>query len=322
MKTRYKIIENKLYLLFLSCIVISILFLLLGTNLDNFRFFVGIRFPKLLAIILSSICIGISTLIFQTITNSRILTPNIMGLDAMFVFLQTIIFFIFYRIFPILYNDVAKFFITVIAMIFITTLLQKLFSGNSKGRILYMVLIGMVTGTFLTSLSSAMQVMMDPNEFLILQSSLIASYNKINPYLLICAYVILFIVLFFIRDDYNKLDVLGLGYEQSINLGLEYNELLRKYLVIIGVLISISTALIGPITFLGLVTVNIAKVVFPTYRHIYLVIGAVLLNIVFLLCGQFVAEKLFNNNFSVGTIINFVGGIYLLVILLKERKLV
>lgn len=322
MKTRYKMIENKLYLLFLSCIVISILFLLLGTNLDNFRFFVGIRFPKLLAIILSSICIGISTLIFQTITNSRILTPNIMGLDAMFVFLQTIIFFIFYRIFPILYNDVVKFFITVIAMIFITTLLQKLFSGNSKGRILYMVLIGMVTGTFLTSLSSAMQVMMDPNEFLILQSSLIASYNKINPYLLICAYVILFIVLFFIRDDYNKLDVLGLGYEHSINLGLNYNKLLRKYLVIIGVLISISTALIGPITFLGLVTVNIAKVIFPTYRHIYLAIGAVLLNIVFLLCGQFVAEKLFNNNFSVGTIINFVGGIYLLVILLKERKLV
>lgn len=321
MNIKHKHIENRLFILFLCVVILSIGFLILGTNHSNFRFFIGLRFPKLLAIILSGICISISTLIFQTITNSRILTPSVMGLDAMYVFLQTGIFFMFHKIFPFLSNDIVKFFLTIIAMVIITGGLQKLFSGNSKGKILYMVLIGMVTGTFLDSLSNAMQVIMDPNEFLILQSSLFASYNRVNITLLIIAYIILGIIILAISGDHNKLDVLGLGYDQAINLGLDYNKILKKYLIVIGVLVSISTALVGPITFLGLLTVNISKELFFTYKHNYLAMAATILNIIFLLCGQFIVEKIFNNSFSIGTIINFVGGIYLLTILLKERKI-
>ena len=322
MNIKHKHIENKLMILFLMATIISIAFLLIGINHNNFRFFIGLRIPKLLAIILSGICISVSTLIFQTITNSRILTPSVMVLDAMYVFLQTAIFFLFHKIFPFLSNNVVKFFLTIIVMILITGGLQKLFRGNSKGKILYMVLIGMVTGTFLDSLSNAMQVIMDPNEFLILQSNLFASYNKIDIKLLIIAYIILFGIIVFIHKDYNKLDVLSLGHDQAINLGLDYNKMLKKYLILIGMLVSISTALVGPITFLGLLTVNISKELFSTYKHSYLVIAATLLNVLFLICGQFIVEKIFNNSLSIGIIINFVGGIYLLTILLKERKVV
>lgn len=316
-----KKIEDKLSFFLLGVITLSLVFLLWGTNFDNFKFFLGIRIPKILGIILSSICIAISTLIFQTITNSRILTPSVMGLDAMYVFIQTSIFFIFFKIFPIFSNKTYQFFLTILIMTFITKFLQKIFKGNSKGKILYMVLIGMVGGTFLTSLSDAMQVIMDPNEFLILQSSLLASFNKIDNTLLMYSYIILAGIYFYIRKDYSKLDVLSLGYEQSINLGIDYNKMLRKYLFVIGVLVSISTALIGPITFLGLLTVNIAKEKFSTYKHSYLIIATILLNIVFLIGGQFLVEKIFNNKLSIGTVINFIGGIYFLFILLKERKI-
>ena len=316
MNTKHKHIEHKLSILFLVMLIFIGVFLMLGVNFSNFRFLIGLRIPKLFGIILSGICISVSTLIFQTITNSRILTPSVMGLDAMYVFLQTAIFFIFHTFIPILSDD-----ITIVAMVFITSSLQKLFSGNSKGKILYMVLIGMVTGTFLDSLSNSMQVIMDPNEFLILQSSLFASYNTINIYLLIIAYIILGVVIYFIIGEHNQLDVLSLGHDQAINLGLDYNRILKKYLVVISILVSISTALVGPITFLGLLTVNIAKELFSTYKHIYLSIAGIVLNIIFLIFGQLLVEKVFNNSISIGTIINFVGGIYLLNILLKERKI-
>jgi len=91
--------------------------------------------------------------------------------------------------------------------------------------------------------------------------------------------------------------------------------------VVISILVSISTALVEPITFLGLLTVNIAKELFSTYKHIYLSIAGIVLNIIFLIFGQLLVEKVFNNSISIGTIINFVGGIYLLNILLKERKI-
>lgn len=321
MNTKHKHIEHKLSILFLVMLVFIGVFLMLGVNFSNFRFLIGLRIPKLFGIILSGICISVSTLIFQTITNSRILTPSVMGLDAMYVFLQTAIFFIFHKFIPILSDDIVKFFLTIVAMVFITSSLQKLFSGNSKGKILYMVLIGMVTGTFLDSLSNSMQVIMDPNEFLILQSSLFASYNTINIYLLIIAYIILGVVIYFIIGEHNQLDVLSLEHDQAINLGLDYNRILKKYLVVISILVSISTALVGPITFLGLLTVNIAKELFSTYKHIYLSIAGIVLNIIFLIFGQLLVEKVFNNSISIGTIINFVGGIYLLNILLKERKI-
>ena len=320
MNTKHKHIEHKLSILFLVMLIFIGVFLMLGVNFSNFRFLIGLRIPKLFGIILSGICISVSTLIFQTITNSRILTPSVMGLDAMYVFLQTAIFFIFHKFIPILSDDIVKFFLTIVAMVFITSSLQKLFSGNSKGKILYMVLIGMVTGTFLDSLSNSMQVIMDPNEFLILQSSLFASYNTINIYLLIIAYIILGVVIYFIIGEHNQLDVLSLGHDQAINLGLDYNRILKKYLVVISILVSISTALVGPITFLGLLTVNIAKELFSTYKHIYLSIVGIVLNIIFLIFGQLLVEKVFNNSISIGTIINFVGGIYLLNILLKERE--
>lgn len=313
MNTKHKHIEHKLSILFLVMLVFIGVFLMLGVNFSNFRFLIGLRIPKLFGIILSGICISVSTLIFQTITNSRILTPSVMGLDA--------IFFIFHKFIPILSDDIVKFFLTIVAMVFITSSLQKLFSGNSKGKILYMVLIGMVTGTFLDSLSNSMQVIMDPNEFLILQSSLFASYNTINIYLLIIAYIILGVVIYFIIGEHNQLDVLSLGHDQAINLGLDYNRILKKYLVVISILVSISTALVGPIIFLGLLTVNIAKELFSTYKHIYLSIAGIVLNIIFLIFGQLLVEKVFNNSISIGTIINFVGGIYLLNILLKERKI-
>ncbi|MGL5965428.1 MAG: iron chelate uptake ABC transporter family permease subunit, partial [Fusobacteriaceae bacterium] len=194
------------------------------------------------------------------------------------------------------------------------------FTGKSKGKLLYMILIGMILGTFLDSLSGGIQMLMDPDEFLVLQSSLFASYSKINTNLLAISYLIVAGVLFSLRKDSRKLDVLSLGYSQSINLGLDYKKLLRKNLTIVGILVSISTATVGPVMFLGLLTVNISRELLKTYKHKYLITGSIFLSVLFLIIGQFIIEKVFNNSFPVGTVINFVGGIYLLWILLKERR--
>ncbi|MGL4988374.1 MAG: iron chelate uptake ABC transporter family permease subunit, partial [Cetobacterium sp.] len=215
---------------------------------------------------------------------------------------------------------VPKFFITVGLMIVVSLSLQKFFSAKSKSKLLYMILIGMILGTFLDSLSGGIQMIMDPDEFIILQSSLFASYSKINTNLLAISYSIVAGVLFWLRKDIKKLDVMSLGYSQSINLGLDYKKLLKKYLTVVGILVSVSTATIGPVVFLGLLTVNISREILKTYSHKYLIMGSTFMSILFLIIGQLIVEKIFNNSFPVGTVINFVGGIYLLWILLKERR--
>lgn len=320
MKSKEKRIENILFGLLVGVLIGIALFLLIGVNKSNFRYLISTRSIKILAIILSGTCVAISTLIFQTVTDSRILTPSVMGLDSMYVFLQTMTIFIFRRMIPVLTAPIPKFFITIGLMVMISIFLQKFFTGKSKGKLLYMILIGMIVGTFLDSLSSGIQMVMDPDEFLILQSSLFASYNRVNTTLLLIAYIIVGLVFFWLRNDMRTLDVLSLGYSQSINLGLDYKKLLRKNLTIVGVLVSISTALVGPVVFLGLLTVNISKELLKTYKHKYLVTGSIFMSILSLIVGQIIIERVFNNSFPVGTIINFVGGMYLLWILLKERR--
>ncbi|MGL6119168.1 MAG: iron chelate uptake ABC transporter family permease subunit, partial [Fusobacteriaceae bacterium] len=187
-------------------------------------------------------------------------------------------------------------------------------------KILYLILIGMVGGTFLDSLSNTMQIFMNPDEFLILQSLIYASYSKVEINLLLFACSIVLLTIYFIKDDLKNLDVLALGYENAINLGLDYNKLIQKIFIVIGILVSVSTALVGPITFLGLLTVNLAKEIFPTYMHKYILQGSIIFSVILLLVGQFLVEKIFGNSFPVSIIINLLGGSYLLYMILKERK--
>ena len=320
MRSKDKKIENILLALLVGLLLGIGIFLIIGVNKNNFRYLISTRSVKILAMVLSGTCVAVSTLIFQTVTDSRILTPSVMGLDAMYGFLQTMTVFTLRRMIPSLTAPIPKFFITIGLMILVSLFLQQFFTGKSKGKLLYMILIGMVVGTFLDSLSSGLQMVMDPDEFLILQSSLFASYSRVNTTLLSISYAVAGAIFFWLRKDIRTLDVMSLGYSQSINLGLDYKKLLRKNLTIVGILVSISTALVGPVAFLGLLTVNISKELLKTYKHKYLIVGSIFMSILSLIIGQLIVEKIFNNSFAVGTIINFVGGMYLLWILLKERR--
>ncbi|MGL4253911.1 MAG: iron chelate uptake ABC transporter family permease subunit [Fusobacteriaceae bacterium] len=320
MNHKYKEIEKNLLNLTLFMGVVILCMLFWGVNGSNGKFLLTLRGGKIFAIILSGSCIGISTVIFQTITRSRILTPSIMGLDSLYIFLQTAIIF-FFKYIPKEFNgSFVRFIFSTFCMVGLTLVLQKAFFRGEKPKILYLILIGMVGGTFLESLSNAMQVFLNPEDFLILQNLIYASYSKVEMNLLLLAYAIILVVIYFIKNDFRNLDVLALGYENSINLGLDYNKLLRKFFITIGILVSVSTALVGPITFLGLLTVNLAKEIFPTYMHRYILFGSVVLSIILLLLGQFLVEKIFSNSFPVSIVINLLGGSYLMYMILKERR--
>lgn len=89
--------KQKLWLILVLVITLSALYLLYGIGSDVNKFLiiymVNSRYKRLLAILLTAVCVGASTLIFQTISNNRILTPSIIGLDSVYVFIQTIMLF-------------------------------------------------------------------------------------------------------------------------------------------------------------------------------------------------------------------------------------
>ena len=48
---------------------------------------------ELIGIVVSAVLISVSSLLFQTLTKNRILTPALIGFDAVFVMIQTFIVF-------------------------------------------------------------------------------------------------------------------------------------------------------------------------------------------------------------------------------------
>src|SRR5699024_1349347 len=147
-----------------------------------------------------------------------------------------------------------------------------------------------------------------------------ASVNNVNTSLVYLSLVLVAIVLVYFIRFYKYLDVLALGKDHATNLVVPYNYVVKRLLIIVAILISISTSLIGPITFRWLLVVNIAPEFMKPYRHAYIIYGSVLLSIIALVGGQFIVERVFAFQTTVRLIIHFVGGIYFIYLLLKENK--
>jgi iron complex transport system permease protein len=293
------------------------LFIDLGSNWD---YALPRRLKKVLAIIVTGGAIAYSTMIFQTITNNRILTPSIIGLDSLYMLIQTFVIFTFGSMSLPSTNKHLNFFITIVAMIAFALLLYKLLFKREGRNLYFLLLIGLVMGTLFGSMSTFMQVLIDPNEFLIVQGKMFASFNNVNTDLLIISIIIVALVSLYGMRLGKYFDVLSLGKEHAVNLGIPYDYVVKRVLVIVAILIAISTALVGPITFLGLLVVNVAYQFMKTYRHSYLIPGAILISIIALVGGQLVVEHVFTFETTISVIINFIGGAYFLYLLLREKK--
>ncbi|MCR8868800.1 iron chelate uptake ABC transporter family permease subunit [Peribacillus frigoritolerans] len=277
------------------------------------------RVIKIVAIIVVGCAIAFSTVIFQTVTNNKILTPSILGLDSMYMLIQTGVIFIFGSTHIMIMNKNLNFLITLAAMLIFASLLFK-FMFKKNRNIYFLLLIGIIFGTLFGSMSSFMQVLIDPNEFQIIQNKMFASFNNVNTDLLTLAIVLMIAAMIYFMRFLKFLDVMSLGRDQAINLGVDYDFVTKRVLIVVTVLISISTALIGPITFLGLLVANVAYQFIKSYQHKHILPGAMLISVIALVGGQFIVERIFTFSTTLSVIINFVGGVYFIYLLLKENK--
>lgn len=278
------------------------------------------RAVKLAAMVITGVAIAYSTVIFQTITHNRILTPTIMGFDSLYLLLQTVIIFGLGSSHALIANKQANFILSVGAMIIFALLLYRFLFRSGQRPIYFLLLVGIIVGTFFDSISTFLQVLIDPNEFLIVQDKMFASFNNVQGDLVWWAIVIVAIAMIIGWRSLDDLDVLSLGKDVAINLGVNYDRVVRKVLIISSVLIAVATALVGPIMFFGLIVANLSYQLFNTYKHNVLIIGASVLSIFALVGGQWVVERLFTFSTTLSVIINFVGGIYFIYLLLKESR--
>ncbi|WP_409344876.1 iron chelate uptake ABC transporter family permease subunit [Paenibacillus sp. MBLB4367] len=309
----------KLSLLAVLALALIALFMFINAG-GNWSYVLPKRGVKILAIAVTGAAIAFSTVVFQTITNNRILTPSIIGLDSLYMLLQTFIIFFYGSMNIAVVNKNLNFVFSVGLMIVFALLLFKWLFRREGQNIYYLLLVGIIFGSLFGSLSTFMEVLIDPVEFQVVQSKMFASFNNIQTGLLKISIAGLLLTTLYCLRFIKYLNVISLGRDQATNLGVPYDYVVKRLLIAVAVFISIATALVGPITFLGLLVVNVAYQMFQTYRHGILIIGSILIGIIALVGGQLIVERIFTFSTTISVIINFVGGVYFLYLLLKERK--
>lgn len=311
--------KNKLIILFTMLIIGILIFIFEGVSINNADYLLSKRLLKLIAVIISGGAIAISAMFFQIIFKNRILTPGVLGMDSVYSFVQTFIVFIFQG--AIIGSKKLTFILSLIGMMAVSMLMYKLILKNKKLNLMLLLLVGLVFSTFFSSITSFMQVLIDPNEYLTLQSKLLASFNSVNTDIILISSVILLLLIPYIYNELKYLDVLVLGKEQAINLGVNYDRATKKLLISVVILSAVSTALVGPLTFLGLIVVNITYEMFKTFRHKTLIFASILISIIAIVFSLLLVERVFEFSTTIGIIINFIGGIYFLFLIFSQRKI-
>ncbi|WP_101846830.1 iron chelate uptake ABC transporter family permease subunit [Halobacillus sp. Marseille-P3879] len=310
--------KRKILLLLIIAAGLVLAFLFTGVS-SNWDYILPRRTVKISAIIVTGAAIAFSTVIFQTITTNRILTPSILGLDSMYLLVQTLVVFFFGSGSIAMMDSQVNYLLSVAAMVLFSFLLFKWLLRRG-GNIYLLLLVGIILGTFFSSLSSFMQVLIDPNEFLIVQDKMFASFNNVNTDLLGISVVIMIGSLLYYLPYHKYMDVMALGKDHAVNLGVPYERIIQRLLIVVAVLISVATALVGPVTFLGLLVVNLAHEFLNTFRHNYLLAVSILFSVIALAGGQLIVERVFTFSTTISVLINFIGGIYFIYLLLRENK--
>lgn len=294
----------------------------LGYDLPtNWQYAFERRGLKIIVIVLVSCAVAFSSITFQTLTSNRILTPSIMGFEAVYLLFQTLLIFLYGTKSFDHVNSLENFFFSILLMLGFAFALFYFIFKKGKNNIFRLLLIGLVLGTLFHTISSFLQLIIDPNEFLMLQGTMYATFNDINFSLLWYALVVLVVSFVVSAPKLKLLNVILLGRENAINLGVDYFKTVRFFLFVIAIMVSVSTALVGPIIFLGLLVSNLTYELLKEYKHQILIPACSLICIISILVAQFMVENIFNFNASISIIINFIGGIYFMYLLLKTNKL-
>ena len=318
--------KTRIFLGILSVMVVLLVaaYLLIPTKNSSTvsNFILQRRFLKLLVMVIVSCAIPISTISFQTVVQNRFLTPGVLGIESLFVFIQSGLYYFESLVGVKVEQSVIIYTVTIAIQIGLLLLLMNASKGMMLSNFKVLLLLTMAFSMLLRNASTFLQVLMDPNEFDKLQSSLYPSFQKMNaqPMMIgvaIGLFVLLMMVFYRLR---HQLDALHLGVDGAKMLGINTKRLSNVVIVIVIIMSSLSTILVGPLQFLGFMIANLTYQLTKEYKHGVLWLFSAVLGLVIVLAAQLIVERIFLLTIPISVFIEGIGGVLYLILLVKGEK--
>ncbi|MCX5567147.1 iron chelate uptake ABC transporter family permease subunit [Alcaligenes phenolicus] len=306
------------HLVWILLLVLALSFVFYRSGLD-FDYIIPKRLNRLAAMVIGGICIAWSSIIFQTMTGNRILTPAIMGYEAVYLLFQSLLILLLGTQSLVMLGANGNVVLSIVLMLAYSLAIHHWLFRQGKNNVYFLLLMGLVLTMIISTFIQFVQLKISPGEFSILLGFSQASFNRAEPLqLLVSALLVGSICLGSLRS-LPTLDVLSLGREQAISLGVDYRRSVRIQLALIAALVAISTSLLGPTAFMGIFVANTSYALARSFRHrITLPLGCAIAIAMFLL-AQIAVEHIFNYRTTVGILVNLVCGAYFLGLMVRTR---
>lgn len=311
--------RKRYFLLIILCLLM--IYLYLSPDFLHLSSYIRIaRLTKLSAMILAVLLLVPSTVVFQTLVNSSYLSPSILGLDAFFLFIHTLLV-----AFPIGLISGTNYLLTGFQLLVMVVLNQLLFNRISVQEIQQLnqgkwLMVGLIIGNILRALTSFIQMLMDPTDFLQLQSRLLVSFQGIEIIDLIVTATITGVTLLYLYRKRYVLDVYQLGSTTATSLGVNVSKEMRQLMMVIVIMVSIATALVGPLTFLGFLVANMTLRFSPNHKHLHKLAMASLIGMAMVIAGQLVLERLLNMGTNLSVLLEGTGGLLYFILVFRRSK--
>lgn len=304
--------------LWLAVLVLALVFLCVGANFDV-EYVIPKRLGRLAAIVIGGVCVAVSSIVFQTIAGNRILTPAVMGYEAVYLLLQSLLILVMGMHSLVLLGQNGNFALSIALMLAYSWTIHYWLFKDGRNNVYFLLLLGFVLTMVIGTFTQFIQLRISPGEFAILQGFSQASFNKAQPVQLLYSAVLAGAASVAIVTTLPALDVLALGREQATSLGIDYRRMVRLQLALIAVLVAVSTSLLGPTAFMGIFVANTTYALARTGRHrATLPLGCAIAIAIFLV-AQLLVEHVFNYRTTVGILVNLVCGAYFLALMVRTR---
>ena len=315
--------QRKLVILAVIVLLCALGYMLYAVRFDSpklFQYSMKLRSPKLLVMLITAFAIAGASLVFQTIINNIIVTPCLLGMNALYSLIHTAVVFVAGSTSLLATNSNLAFVVDLVLMAIVATVVYGYLFEKTRHNVLYILLIGTVLTSLFSSIQTTMTRIMDPNEYDSLLETLVASFENVNSEVIIASLVILAAVIFVLRRELAMLDVIALGKDQAVNLGVDYDRCIRKLLLGVTLCIAVATAMVGPISFIGLIMANLSRQLLKTFRHSQLILGSTLFGMAILIGGELIVERVYHYAVPISVFIGVFGGLYFLYLLLTNKR--
>ncbi len=287
---------------------------------DGFWRIAQLRVTNVTVMAVVAVAQAVATVAFQTVTNNRIITPSIMGFESLYRVVQTGSVYLFGVAGLVAIQGLWQFGLQIVIMVALAMLLYGWLLTGRYANLQIMLLVGIIIGGGLGAIATFMQRLLTPSEFDVLAARLFGNVSNADADYLPLAIPLCLGAAALLWARSRRLNVMALGADTANSLGVNHRRELLITLFLVAVLMATSTALVGPMTFLGFLVATLAYQFADTYDHRLVFPVAVLTAFTILTGAYFVMRHLFSAQGVVSILIEFVGGIVFLIVILRKGR--